>query len=80
MKKGERKRGFNAYRKTIRDSPNKGRLVADCKSCRHLNSNDECTNNNVTAYDMVTEGDKTYCSFWQGFEYDNGRKKKDDEW
>lgn len=77
MKKGERRRGFNQFRKTIRDSSLKARLVADCKSCKFFNSKDECTNGEVTSFDMVQDGNKTYCTFWQGFDYDNGRKKQD---
>lgn len=80
MKTGERRRGFNAFRKTVRDNPSRARLIADCKSCRFLNHNDECTNPSVTEFDMVIEGSKVYCTFWQGYEYDNGRKKKDDIW
>lgn len=80
MKKGERKRGFNQFRKTVRDKPSSAKYMADCKSCKFLNQNDECTNSNVTSYDMVTTEEKTYCTFWKGFDYDNGRKQKDDTW
>lgn len=80
MKKGERKRGFNSFRKTVRDKPTTSRHVANCMSCKFFNSDSECTNPNVTQYDMVVEDHKTYCSFWTGYEYNNGRTKKDDDW
>jgi hypothetical protein len=79
MKKGERKRGFNQFRKQVRDKSGTARQVANCQSCQFLNRNDECSNPNVTEFDMVKEAHKTYCTFWRGFEYENGRKK-DDVW
>lgn len=77
MKAGERRRGFNAFRKQVRDKQTTARVVANCQSCKFLNHEDECTNNNVTEYDMVHADNKTYCNYWQGFEYENGRRKKD---
>lgn len=79
MKKGERKRGFNQFRKQVRDKSTTARQVANCKSCKFFNAKEECTNSNVTSFDMVQEEHRTYCTFWKGFEYDNGRKDKD-EW
>lgn len=76
MKRGERKRGFNAFRKQVRDKPMKMRQVQNCLSCRFLDDNKECGNPNVTSYDMVYEEHKTYCTFWRGYEYDNGRREK----
>jgi hypothetical protein len=80
MKRGERKRGFNSFRKQVRDKSNMGRQIANCQSCQFLNRNDECNNPNVTEYDMVREENKTYCTFFRGFDYENGRRKKDDVW
>jgi hypothetical protein len=75
MKRGERKRGFNQFRKQVRDKAHMSRNVANCKSCKFFNSDEECTNPNVTEFDMVKEESRTYCTFWKGFEYDNGRSK-----
>ena len=75
-----RSRGFNQFRKLVRDKPSTAKYVANCQSCKFLNANDECTNNNVTQYDIVEEEGKTFCAFWKGFEYDNGRRKKDFDW
>lgn len=80
MKKGERRRGFNAFRKQVRDKPSTTRHVANCVSCQFFNKDEECVNPNVTAYDMVYEPHKTYCSFYRGYDYDNGRQKKEDDW
>jgi lipopolysaccharide biosynthesis regulator YciM len=81
VKRGERKRGFNQFRKVVRDK-NKGRFIASCKSCKFFNSDDVCTNPSVTEWDMVTptDGGDPHCTFWMGLDYDNGRKKKTDEW
>lgn len=78
MKKGERRRGFNQFRKQVRDKPQGMRQVANCLSCKFLDSEGECGNPNVTSYDMVYEGTKQYCSFFKTYDYDNGRKPKDD--
>ncbi|AEZ50492.1 hypothetical protein F400_gp045 [Bacillus phage BCD7] len=77
MKKGERKRGFNQFSKHLRDSPSKAKHVANCQSCVFFNDDDECENTSVTEWDLVKEENRTYCVFWQGYAYDNGRKKKD---
>ena len=77
MKRGERRRGFNAFRKQVRDKSMMARNVANCKSCKYLNSDDVCTNSNVTQYDLVEEENRTFCNYWQGYEYDNGRRSKD---
>lgn len=77
MKRGERRRGFNQFNKTLRDNHTRAKFAANCLSCRHYNSNDECTNSGVTEFDIVREESRTYCTFWQGYEYDNGRKKKE---
>lgn len=80
MKKGERKRGFNQFRKQVRDKQGTARVVANCQSCQFFNADEECTNGQVTKYDMVYEDSKTYCNFWQGYGYDNGRKKVESDW
>lgn len=80
MKRGERRVGFNQFRKTVRDKPALTRNVANCLSCKFLNHEGECTNSNVTLYDMVQEDHRKYCSFWSSYDYDNGRKNKKDEW
>lgn len=71
----KRQRGFNQFAKKVRDKSRVARSVANCKSCMYLNENDVCTNNGVTSYDMVVEETRTYCTFWKGIEYNNGRKK-----
>lgn len=80
MKKGERKRGFNQFNKDVRDKPSMAKAIANCESCQYLDADGECTNLTVSEYDMVRDGTKTYCSFWRGFEFNNGRKKKITDW
>ena len=75
-----RARGFNQFRKVVRDKAGTARAVANCKSCQYLNANDECTNPNVSKYDIVEEDNKMYCVYWRGYDYDNGRAKKDSDW
>jgi hypothetical protein len=80
MKRGERKRGFNQFRKQVRDKKGTARQVANCLSCKFYTKEEECNNPNVTEFDMVYEDHRTFCTFWKGFEYDNGRRKDDDLW
>lgn len=72
-----RSRGFNQFRKSVRDKQYMAKSVANCKSCKYLDGDEVCTNSNVSKFDMIEEENKTYCNFWKGYDYDNGRRKKD---
>ena len=72
-----RSRGFNQFRKNVRDKQYIAKSVANCKSCRYLDDEGVCGNPSVSKFDLIEEEHKTYCNFWKGFEYDNGRRKKD---
>jgi hypothetical protein len=56
----EHKRGFKEFRKHIK---NRERFIASCSSCFFMQ--DFCTNGNVTEFDMVKAGGRTYCIFWR---------------
>lgn len=73
-------RGFNRYNKLMRDKPGIAKHVANCQSCKHSDGNGGCLNNGVSEFDMVYEKDRTYCTFWQALDFDNGRKKDSDPW
>lgn len=77
-----RNRGFNQFAKTVRDNPYLAKSIARCESCVFFSDKEECTNNNVTSFDMYEDehGVKS-CTFWRGVAYDNGRKKQEeDDW
>lgn len=76
----KRRGGFNEFSRVLRDEPYKARSVARCESCVFFSDKKECQNNNVTEFDIYRDGDVVVCSFWKGVEYDNGRKKKEDDW
>mgnify|MGYP001232325641 CR=1 FL=1 len=80
MKRGEVKRGFNQFSKIVRDKATVAKQVANCKSCIYFDTEENCTNSNTSQYDMVTEEHRTYCCYWKGEAYDNGRRKKDFDW
>lgn len=55
-------RGFkNVLKKASRMKP----YIADCKSCVFFDAEEGCSNSEVTSYDMVNAGDRTFCCFWR---------------
>lgn len=70
MEKGVIKKGFKAFRSTIKDDNKKLRQIRACSSClyQHKSEDDHeeiCHNNSVTPFDMVEEGNVKYCTFWK---------------
>jgi hypothetical protein len=69
LDKGQVKRGFKAFRGQVKNDRNAMRRIRSCKTCgsnypSEESEEDTCHNNSVTSFDMVTEGDTTYCTFW----------------
>ena len=63
MKKGERRRGFDSFDRRI-SKKRSSAFIASCESCYFYNADQECTNPNVTEFDMVYEKNRTFCTFW----------------
>ena len=70
MEKGTIKKGFKAFRNNVKDDNRKLQSLRNCKSCKYLYKDDDvateevCHNNSVTSYDMVSDGNIKYCTFW----------------
>ena len=69
MEKGAIKKGFKAFRNNVKDDNRKLQSLRNCKSCKYLYKDDVdieevCHNNSVTSYDMVSDGNTKYCTFW----------------
>lgn len=50
----------------------RAKYIASCASCTHLGTEDICTNNNVTSFDILSVEGRTFCPFWrpeQGKDY-----------
>ena len=71
MKPGERKRGFNEFRK---QTEHKAKIIASCDSCMYME--DSCTHTGVTAYDMVEGDNRIYCLYWQAYPVNRIRRKR----
>ena len=56
-------RGFKEiYKKGAKLKP----LVADCSSCRWQDEDTkECSNKDVTTYDITMTENRKFCTFWQ---------------
>lgn len=64
------KRGFKAFRDEVKDTQYKLKNIRDCRCCSfYYEDNNEdgeyCHNNSVTSYDLVTDENKNFCSFWK---------------
>lgn len=53
------------YTKALEEHIRKrAKFIADCKTCRFSNADGQCTNTNITTFDVVTDGIRTFCPFW----------------
>lgn len=70
MKKGEFKKGFGDFRKTVVSKRGALRSMRSCKSCKFFYTNMQgteeiCHNNSVTSYDFTEEENgNSYCTYW----------------
>lgn len=49
----------NEFRDTLLK---RGNYIARCESCKYYFG--ECTNKEVTSYDICKDGDRNFCCFW----------------
>lgn len=59
----EFKRGFKHIDKRIEAKGANG--FASCNSCQFDDSEEGCTNSNVTSFDIIEESNRTYCPYWK---------------
>jgi rubredoxin len=69
MQRGQVKRGFKAFRNSVKNDRNALRRMRNCKTCKYFYPEDEspeevCHNNSVTKFDMVYDENVTYCTYW----------------
>lgn len=65
-KKKDRARGFGEFWKKTGKKQSTMRYLASCESCAYMGEDGECSNNNVSEFDMVKDetSNRIYCTFW----------------
>lgn len=62
------------YTKELAQKIRKGaKFIARCESCKHYDEGGNCTNCNVTEFDLVKDGERQFCLLWSP-EDDTDRK------